>query len=90
MCCLLCFLTAKHYFVFQNIGKKLSGRCIFHRNVTNISFYSENILLDSTAHNTHNHTILIKDTTHDKHFSCIGYTNNNKIYYVNFSIVALG
>ena len=90
MCCLTCFPTAKHYFILQNIGKKFSGRCNFRSNVTNISFYSENVLLDSAAHKIYNYSILIKDTTHDKHFSCVGYTDDNKVYYLNFSIVALG
>ena len=84
------FLIAIHYFIFENIGETFSGYCTFNRNVTNISFYSENVLLDNAVHNIYNFSILVKDTTHDKHFSCVGYTDDNKVYYVNFSFVALG
>ena len=87
---LLCFLPVKHNFVLQNIGKRFSIRCTFRSNVTRTSFYSENVLLDSAVHRIYNHTILINDTTHDKHLSCVGYTDDNKVYYLNFSIVALG
>ena len=84
------FLLDTYYFIFENIGETFSGHCSFLSNVTNIFFYSENVLLDSVVHNIYNFSILVNDTTHDKHFSCVGYTDDNKVYYLNFSFVALG